>query len=165
MSYSGRYKVSNVKKYKGDHTNVIYRSLWERSAFKWCDENPRVKEWVSEEVVIPYFYDVDKKYHRYFMDLKIKLDEKTLLVEIKPEAQTKPPTGTRRTKKYISESLDFIKNQNKWRAAISYAKDRNWEFQIWTENTLRNMGIMQKPTPGKLKKLKPLPPFKRKSKK
>ena len=66
MSYSGRYKVSNPKKYKGNYTNVIYRSLWEKSAFKWCDQNPKVKSWSSEEVIIPYLYEVDQKYHRYF---------------------------------------------------------------------------------------------------
>ena len=25
----------------------------------------------SEEVVIPYYYDVDKRYHKYYVDLKI----------------------------------------------------------------------------------------------
>lgn len=165
MSYSGRYKVSNPKKYKGDYTNVIYRSLWEKSAFKWCDQNPNVKSWCSEEVVIPYLYEVDQKYHRYFMDLKITIDNRTILVEIKPESQTVPPTGQRRTKRYLSESLEYVKNRCKWKAASNYAKDRGWEFQIWTENTLQKMGILPKPSPGRLKKLKPLPRFKRKSKK
>lgn len=165
MSYSGRFRVSNIKKYKGDYTNIIYRSLWERSTFKWCDENPKIKEWSSEEVVIPYLYEIDNKYHRYYMDLKIKLEDKTILVEIKPESQTKPPKSQKRTKRFISESLDFVKNQNKWKAANSYAKDRGWDFQVWTEKTLANLGILPKPMPGKLKKLKPLPAFKRKAKK
>ena len=56
MAYSGRYKVKNPSKYKGDHTNVIYRSMWEKYAFKWCDNNSNVVEWSSEEVVIPYLY-------------------------------------------------------------------------------------------------------------
>ena len=71
MAYSGRYKVVNVDKYKGDHTNVVYRSLWERHVFSWCDSNPKVKKWSSEELIIPYYYDVDKKYHRYFPDLSL----------------------------------------------------------------------------------------------
>ena len=50
MAYSGRYIVNNTKKYKGDFTQVVYRSLWERNVFKWCDENPKVKAWSSEEV-------------------------------------------------------------------------------------------------------------------
>lgn len=166
MPYSGRYKVCNVKKYKGDHTNVIYRSMWERLCFKWCDENPKVKEWSSEETVIPYFYDVDKRYHRYFIDLKIKtIEGNVILVEIKPDHQTRPPESQRKTKKYLSESLAYVKNQCKWRAADTFAKDRGWQFQIWTEKTLEKMGILGKPVPGKLKKLKPLRPYRKKAKK
>ena len=166
MAYSGRYKVKNPKKYRGDITNVVYRSLWERSVFGWCDTNPEVKYWASEETVIPYFYDVDKKYHRYFVDVKITYsNNKTVLVEIKPEVQTSPPTGQKRTKKYISESYTYIKNVNKWEAAKSYARDRGWEFEIWTEKTLQEMKLLSKPVPGKLKPLKRMKPYKRKRKK
>lgn len=165
MAYSGRYQVKNPKKYAGDYTKVIYRSLWERNVFRWCDDNPKVKKWSSEEIVVPYFYDVDKKYHRYYVDLKIVLEGKTLLVEIKPEKETTPPTGQRKTKQYINEGLTYIKNMNKWEAASSYAKDRGWDFQIWTEKTLQEMKLLTKPMPGKLKKLKPLKPYRKKPKK
>ena len=149
MAYSGRYQVKNPKKYAGDYTKVIYRSLWERNVFRWCDDNPKVKKWSSEEIVVPYFYDVDKKYHRYYVDLKIVMEGKTLLVEIKPEKETTPPTGQRKTKQYINEGLTYIKNMNKWEAASSYAKDRGWDFQIWTEKTLQEMKLLTKPMPGK----------------
>jgi len=166
MAYSGHYIVKNPKKYKGDHTNVVYRSLWERSVFMWCDANPKVKSWSSEEIIIPYYYEADKRYHRYFPDLKVVMENKTLLIEIKPEKETEPPTGPKRTKKYINEGLTYIKNMNKWEAAESYCKDRNWEFQIWTEKTLQEMGLLTKPVPGKLKKpLKRLPPYRRKKSK
>ena len=90
MAYSGRYSVKNPSKYEGDPTKVTYRSLWERHAFKWCDDNSDIIKWSSEEVVIPYLYEVDRKYHRYFMDLKITNKQgKTLLVEIKPDGQTR----------------------------------------------------------------------------
>ena len=163
MAYSGRYKVININKYKGDFTKVVYRSLWEKYVFQWCDNNTNVKEWSSEEVVIPYYYDVDKKYHRYFVDLKIVTKEKTMLVEIKPAKETEPPIGEKRTKKYINEGLTYIKNMNKWEAANEYAKDRGWEFQIWTEKTLQEISLLPKPMPGKIKKpLKKLAPYKRK---
>ena len=165
MTYSGRYNVKNKKKYKGDPTQIVYRSMWEKYCFMWCDQNPKVKNWSSEEVVVPYYYDIDKRYHRYFVDLKIVMEDKTLLVEIKPEKETKPPVSNKKTKRYLSESLTYVKNMNKWKAASDYCKDRGWEFQIWTEQTLYSMGIMTKPLPGKLKKLKPLAPFKRKRKK
>lgn len=166
MAYSGRYTVKNPKKYKGDFTNVIYRSLWEKSVFMWCDNNPKVKGWSSEEIVIPYYYDADKRYHKYFPDIKIIFEDKILLVEIKPEKETVPPTGPKRTKKYINEGFTYIKNMNKWEAAESYCKDRNWQFQIWTEKTLQEMGLLTKPVPGKIKKpLKRLPPYSRKKRK
>ena len=82
MVYSGLYKVKNRQKYKGDASKVVYRSLWEKAVFQWCDNNPKVRNWSSEEVIVPYFYEVDKKYHRYFVDMKIVFDDKTLLVEI-----------------------------------------------------------------------------------
>ena len=92
MVYSGKYQVKNKSKYNGDSTNVIYRSLWEKAVFMWCDKNSNVKNWSSESVIVPYYYDVDKKYHRYFVDMKITFnDNKTLLVEIKPERETVPP--------------------------------------------------------------------------
>jgi len=161
VAYSGRYKVKNRKKYKGDADNVVFRSMWERHCFKWCDENPNIKSWSSEEVVIPYFYDVDKKYHRYFMDLKITFkDGKTILVEIKPEKETQPPKRPDKSKRYINEAMTYVKNMNKWEAASKFAKDNNWGFQIWTEKTLTKMGIM----PKQIKPLKPLKPIRKKKK-
>ena len=165
MPYSGKFKVKNTSKYKGDFTNVIYRSLWERNVFKWCDENPNVKQWVSEEIIIPYCYEADKKYHRYYPDIKIVFENKTILVEIKPESQTAPPTGPKRTRRYIAEGFTYVKNMNKWKAANLYCKDRGWEFQIWTEKTLMEMGLLNKGVPGKLKPLKRLRPYTRKRKK
>lgn len=152
MAYSGKYRVKNIQKYRGDHTAVVYRSLWEKHAFKWCDNNTDVVEWSSEEVVIPYLYEVDKRPHRYFMDLKIKFrNGKTFLVEIKPDGQTRPPEGSRRTKRYINEALTYVKNVNKWEAAEQYAKDRGWHFVIWTEKTEPLKSIIPKST----KQLKP----------
>jgi hypothetical protein len=165
MAYSGKYKVKNPKKYLGDHTKVVYRSGWERSCFMWCDAKADIKGWSSEEVVIPYYYDVDKKYHRYFMDLKIVFkDGKTLLVEIKPDKQTRIPKNPNKSKRYISEALTYIKNQCKWEAAKEYAKDRGWHFEIWTEVELRKMGLLAKPVPGKLKPYKPYKPYARSKK-
>ena len=157
MVYSGRYSIKNHSKYKGDVANIVYRSLWEKAVFMWCDGNPKVKKWSSEEVVVPYYYEVDKKYHRYFVDMKITYDDdKTILVEIKPSNQTVPPVYPgRRTKRYINEGLTYVKNLNKWKAAQNFAADRGYGFQIWTEHTLEKMGILPKST-------KPLKPYKRK---
>ena len=161
MAYSGKYKP-NIKKYKGDPDKVTYRSHWEKLCFMWCDRNPEIKNWSSEEIVVPYYWDIDKRYHRYFVDLKITFkNKKTILVEIKPDKETRPPKNPgKKTKRYITEGLTYVKNMNKWKAAKNYADDRNWELQIWTENTLDKMGIRPKG-----KSLKPLPAMKKPKKK
>jgi hypothetical protein len=157
-TYSGKYKVKDPTRYKGDHANVVYRSMWERQCFAWCENNSEIKEWSSEEIVVPYYYEVDKKYHRYFIDLKITFNNgKTILVEIKPEKETAPPKRPDKTKRYLNEALTYVKNQNKWQAANEFAKDRGWEFQIWTEKTLEKLNIL----PKALKPLKPLKPVKK----
>jgi hypothetical protein len=47
-----------------------------------------------------------------------------------------PKYPGRQTKRYLNESMTFMKNQSKWDAAKTYATDRNWEFVILTEHHL-----------------------------
>lgn len=142
MSYKGKYKPSYPQKYKGDPTNIIYRSLWERKFMVYCDLNERVLEWGSEEIALPYRSPVDNKVHRYFPDFYIKVKESTghikkYLIEIKPKKQTAPPTKPKRqTKGYIYEVYEYAKNQAKWEAAKEFCKDRLWEFKVLTEDEL-----------------------------
>ena len=143
MAYSGRYTVKNKDKYEGDHSRVFFRSLWERQVFRWIDENKDIKSWSSEEVIIPYRCATDNRVHRYFMDVKMTTsDNQVHLIEIKPKIQPKKPDKTRRkTKKFVKEAITYIKNESKWKAADEYAKDRGWKFHIWTEDTLKKLGI------------------------
>jgi len=96
MAYKGRYSPLNPKKYQGNPTNIIYRSLWERKFMVWCDMNSDVIKWGSEETVIPYISPLDNKRHRYFVDFYIQVRTKegilkSYLVEVKPKKYTKPP--------------------------------------------------------------------------
>jgi len=142
MSYKGKYKPSFPEKYKGDPTNIIYRSLWERKFCVYCDTNERILEWSSEEKCIPYRSPIDGKIHRYFPDFLIKVKEsngsiKKYMIEIKPSKQTVPPQKPQRqTKKYISEVYEYAKNQSKWEAAKDWCADRGYEFKIITEHEL-----------------------------
>jgi hypothetical protein len=161
LTYSGKYKIKNRAKYRGDADTVVYRSHWEKLCFMWCDDNSEITEWSSEEVVVPYYFEVDKKYHRYFVDLKVTFNSgKTLLIEIKPDSQTRAPKRPDKSKRYINEAITFVKNQNKWEAANKFAKKKGWEFQIWTEHTLKSMGIMKE-----MKVIKPIKPFRKSVKK
>jgi hypothetical protein len=142
MSYKGKYQPKNTQKYRGDVTNIIYRSLWERKFLIYCDTNENIIEYASEEIAIPYRSPVDGKIHRYFPDFYIKVKEpdgniKKYLIEIKPHKQTMPPKKPQRqTKGYIYEAYEYAKNQSKWEAAKEYCKDRQWEFKALTENEL-----------------------------
>ena len=110
MSYKGRYTLKHPEKYIGDAKKVVYRWLWERQAFKWCENNPKVKAWNSEEIVVPYKSSVDKKLHRYFVDLLIQMEDKsTYLVEIKPKKETKPPKKPKRKSNAFDQGAATIK--------------------------------------------------------
>jgi hypothetical protein len=114
------------------------RSSWETRFASWCDKNPSVLKWNSEETIVPYRCPTDNRIHRYFVDFKITVSTgKTYIVEVKPAAQTQPPIYPgRQTQRYITESLTFMKNKAKWEAAIEFARDRGWEFKIITEKEL-----------------------------
>jgi hypothetical protein len=142
MSYNGKYKPSNPKKYKGDPTNIIYRSLWERKFMVYCDNHSKILQWGSEEIALPYRSPIDNKIHRYFPDFFIKVKEKNgkikrYIIEIKPKKQTiEPVVKKRKTKGYIYEVYEYARNQAKWKAAEEFCKDRLWEFKILTEEEL-----------------------------
>ena len=142
MSYKGKYYPSYPRKYKGDPTNIIYRSLWERKFMVYWDKNDKILELGSEEIALPYRSPVDNKVHRYFPDFYIKVQENTgkikrYLIEVKPHKQTqKPKKPKRQTKNYLREVYEYAKNQAKWKAADEFCKDRLWEFKVMTENEL-----------------------------
>ena len=138
MFHKRKYTPIFPEKYTGDPTNIIMRSSWETIFASWCDKNPSVVKWSSEETIIPYRCPTDNHIHRYFVDFKITVNTgKTYLVEVKPYKQTQlPEYPGKRTQRYLIESLTFMKNQAKWEAATNYAKDRGWEFKIITEHEL-----------------------------
>jgi hypothetical protein len=141
-TYKGKFRPKNPSKYKGDVTNIVYRSLWELRFMKWCDLNSSVQEWGSEIVIVPYVSPIDKKVHRYFVDFYIKIKNKRgiaekYLIEIKPERFTKPPQiPARKTKKFIDEVFQYGVNEAKWKAAFEFCEDRNMKFMILTEKDL-----------------------------
>ena len=142
MAYKGKFIPSNTKKYRGNPTNIIYRSLWERKFMVYCDLNENILEWGSEEIIIPYRSPLDSRVHRYFPDFYIKVLEKNgsvkrYIIEIKPKRQCQEPkVQSKKTKKYIYEVTEYAKNQAKWEAATDYCADRRWQFKVLTEDDL-----------------------------
>lgn len=142
MAYSGKFRPLNYKKYRGDPTNIIFRSLWERRFMVYCDNNPAIIEWGSEEIIIPYISPVDGKVHRYFPDFYIKYvthDKRIVreIIEVKPKKQLSPPKEPKRkTQRYLTELKTYHVNKAKFKAAESYCKDRKYKFRILTEDEL-----------------------------
>ena len=143
-TYKGYYKPRNPDKYRGDPTNIVYRSRWESILMARLDQDPNVLWWQSEETIIPYRSPIDNRIHRYFVDFTVKVRNaegktKTLLVEVKPAKQTKPPViseAVKRNKRILNEIATWGVNSAKWKAAKEYCKDRGYEFIIMTEKEL-----------------------------
>jgi hypothetical protein len=142
----GYFKPLNPNKYKGDTSNIVYRSRWEFVYMARLDKDPDVVWWQSEETIIPYRSPVDNRIHRYYPDFvvrrKTKEGSKTIVVEIKPYAQTLPPTITeakKKSRKYLNEVMTWGVNSAKWKAAREFCKDRGYEFVIITE---KELGLM-----------------------
>jgi hypothetical protein len=142
MTYKGKFRPKHPKKYRGDPTKIIYRSLWERNCMRYFDDNPNVLKWSSEEVIVPYKSPLDGRYHRYFPDFLIRIKNKqgqleTIMIEVKPYKETKEPKPQKRlTKNYLVEVKTWSINKRKWEAAIEFCKDRRWKFMIITEKEL-----------------------------
>lgn len=108
----------------------------------YLDAHKDVLYWSSEELAIPYKSPVDNKIHRYFPDFIVRKRnqhgiEETIMVEIKPYKETKPPPKqTKRTKQYIKEVYTWGINTAKWKAAQEYCEDKKWKFLLITENEL-----------------------------
>jgi len=142
MKHKGKFTPINPQKYKGDPTNIIYRSSWEKRVMLWLDKHSQVVSWSSEEVVVPYKSPADGRFHRYFVDFYAQIRGKdgklnSYLLEIKPKKQaTEPQIKSRITKQYINEVVTYAINQAKWKAATEFCKDRGWEFKVLTEDHL-----------------------------
>lgn len=142
MAHQGYFRPLNPGKYKGNPTNIIYRSSWELRVMNYLDKHPDVIEWQSEEFFIPYISPVDNKTHRYYPDFWIKKKNpqgivEVDVVEIKPKSQMTAPKKTQKvTKRFISEVYTWGVNQAKWKAATTFCMQRNWNFKILNEQDL-----------------------------
>ena len=144
MAYSGIFTPRNPKKYLGDPTNIVYRSLWERKLMVMLDEREDVIAWGSEELKLPYRSPLDNRIHHYYPDMIAKMkkaDGSTFIrmIEVKPLKETMPPIKPKErktSKRYIREVSTYLVNQAKWNAAEAFCQDRGWEFTKITEEQL-----------------------------
>jgi hypothetical protein len=139
MAYKSVYNPKNPKKYAGDASKIVCRSLWERNVCKFCDETPNIIKWSSEEISIPYVSPLDKKVHNYYPDFLIQFKNSAGLhnwmVEVKPKKQTYLKENASK-----KEKVTWIINTAKWQAAKKYCDIHNIVFKIVTEKDLFNNG-------------------------
>ena len=141
-SIKSKYKPSYPSKYKGDPTNIICRSSWERKFCRWCDLNENILQWGSEEFHIPYISPLDRRVHKYFPDFIIMFERDgnmiTEMIEVKPKAQVDGPNPNpkRRTAAWMRSVQTYLTNMAKWEAAAKVCEDRGWNFRLVTEKDL-----------------------------
>lgn len=138
----GIFSPKNPEKWHSK-SQIVYRSSWERLFFMYADSNPAVTKIASEEVVIPYFFELDNKMHRYFPDILMEYQDKngntrTVMIEIKPHHETIPPIKKRggSEKTFADRMITYQKNQAKWTAAKQWCNEKNITFSVMTEYEL-----------------------------
>lgn len=135
-----RFYPNNPEKYVGDVNNIISRSSWETKLFRYCDNNPSVIQWNSEDIVIPYFSQADGKMRRYHIDVYAAVRLTTgkvqeYIIEVKPYCQTQKPVkrGRKKQSTYLNECYTWQVNRDKWDHARAWARKNNMIFKIMTE--------------------------------
>ena len=140
MPYKTKFIPQNTTKYVGNVDKIFCKSLWERKLCKYFDSQDNVIKWCYECIKIPYISPVDNKKHNYYPDFLVLIkeksgEEKTLVVEVKPQKQTEAPKNCK-TKSYKNEMKTFLVNDAKWKAAKNLCESNRWNFKIITEKNL-----------------------------
>lgn len=136
----GVYKLSNPEKYRGNK-DPVYRSGWELSVMRMCDENPAIHEWASESVKIPYRDPLTGRQTVYVPDFLVVFQDKNSkkhaeIWEIKPENQSL----LEKVGKNPYNQAQYVKNMAKWEAARAYCKNYGLKFRIISEKDLYHTG-------------------------
>ena len=135
----GLYRPVNVEKYLGDPSKVRFLSSWELRFMDFCDKNPNVLKWGSEEFKIPYMNPIKKKVCNYFPDFIVKYKNaageiQTVVIEIKPSSQD--PNRVSKKKPTTYDAVQMVINQAKWTAAKAFCESHGITFQILTEKNM-----------------------------
>jgi hypothetical protein len=136
---NGFYQILNPDKYVGKKT-PHYRSGWEHTFMRFCDNNPSVLQWASESIHINYKNPFTNKATIYVPDFFIVYVDKTgtkraELIEIKPSTQS-----TLESAKSVKDQAAAVLNMYKWQAAQAWCKAQGITFRVVTENDIFHQG-------------------------
>jgi len=137
---NGFYQILNPDKYVGKKV-PHFRSSWEHSFMRFCDENPSVLQWASEAIHIPYKNPFTNKNTIYVPDFMIvyvnKNGEKFAeLIEIKPTKQTTLEAAG----KSMRDQAAAVLNMYKWQAAQAWCQQNGLRFRVVTEQDIFHQG-------------------------
>lgn len=145
--HQGYFKPRHPEKYKGNASDIVYRSGLELKFLMYLDNHPQVTRYASEEsfMIVTYVNPMTGRSHRYFPDMWFEKKDKDgklkhYLVEIKPHAQTLPPVKDKNgkiSKRYMRAVATYGINMKKWEAARLICAKKGWEFKIITEKHLK----------------------------
>lgn len=146
---TGTFKPKYPLKYIGKVKKIVYKSSLEYMAMRHlCDENPACIYWSSEEIEIPYYDKLTKRWRTYYPDLFMKVDAgnnkaKRVILEVKASKMLEPPKKMKEGKtikgrqQNLFQAKSYITNRCKIDAAKSYCAKNNIVFKIITEKTLK----------------------------
>ena len=133
----GFYTLLNPGKYIGSGTPK-YRSGWELTVMRFCDNHPSVIGWGSECLRIPYRNPFNGRNTFYVPDFLITYQDKdgnkiSEVVEVKPRAQA--VLGEARSQQ---EKAAVVLNMAKWEACRAWCQKHGLRFRILTEEDIYN---------------------------
>jgi len=136
---NGFYQLLNPGKYVGKKT-PHYRSGWEHTFMRFCDNNPSILQWASESIHINYTNPFTNKPTIYVPDFFIVYVDKSgakraELIEIKPSTQS-----TLESAKSTRDQAAAVLNMYKWQAAQAWCKAQGIAFRVVTENDIFHQG-------------------------
>lgn len=133
---TGVYTPQNPLKYVGKH-KPRFRSGWELTFMKFCDNNNNVIAWASEAIQVPYRNPFTGKQTVYVPDFFVMYQDKNgnkkaEVVEIKPKKQSIIESKVASAKDRATVAL----NHAKWQAATVYCKRAGLTFRVITEDDI-----------------------------
>ena len=132
----GSYSPKNPKKYIGSGA-IRYRSSWELTFMMFADSNPKVLQWASESIKIPYKNPLTGKQTIYVPDFLVVYqgpNGKNIaeLIEIKPKSQSMITEKTRS----VRDRAAIAVNHAKWASAKAWCSRQGINFRVITEDDI-----------------------------
>lgn len=137
---NGFYQLLNPAKYVGKKV-PHYRSSWEHSVMRMCDNNPAILQWANEAMHIPYRNPFTNKNTIYIPDFFVVFQDAqgknhAEMWEVKPSKETTLEAAGNSKR----DQAHAILNMCKWQAARAYCAANGIKFRIITEHDLFHQG-------------------------